>query len=118
MPATNTKTRHVHEEARALEEKLAGVLGSREKVDCRALLAESRAMIARLLGELPAPATQPMEAGLHTIEEWGRLTGIVVIEPDGFDRSDPKLMTRKFTHAEFIHGTMWSTCRSVPPQVR
>ena len=46
----------------------------------------------------------------RTIEEWGRLTSIRVLDPDGFDRKDPHLMERTFTRQEFDAGVALSTC--------
>jgi hypothetical protein len=48
---------------------------------------------------------------IHTIKEWGEITGIVVLDPDGFDRGDPKLHERMFTRAGFMRGTELSTCK-------
>lgn len=45
----------------------------------------------------------------HTIKDWGTITGIIVMDPDGFDRTDPELNTRLFTRAEYIKGTARST---------
>lgn len=45
----------------------------------------------------------------HTIKEWSNLTGIVVLDPDGFDRTDPKLNEKLFTKEEFINGIHKST---------
>jgi hypothetical protein len=50
-----------------------------------------------------------------TIEEWSKEYGIKVLDPDGFDRSDPNLMNEKFTKKEFEEGLwtstiMWKNC--------
>lgn len=44
-----------------------------------------------------------------TIKQWGDITGIIVLDPDGFDRKDRHLMERLFTYDEFMHGCMTST---------
>jgi len=44
-----------------------------------------------------------------TIEKWGEHFSIRVLDPDGFDRNDPKLMEKKFTKDEFFKGVMSST---------
>ena len=44
-----------------------------------------------------------------TIKQWGDITGTIVLDPDGFDRKDPRLMERLFTYQEFQHGCMEST---------
>lgn len=46
-----------------------------------------------------------------TIAEWERELNVRVIDPDGFDRSDPDLYKRKFTSEEFRRGVMTSTCQ-------
>lgn len=56
--------------------------------------------------EEPGVASEP----LRTIEEWGAITGLRVVDPDGFDRTDPELWTRRFTEAEFQRGAMMSSC--------
>lgn len=45
----------------------------------------------------------------HTIREWSEITGVTVLDPDGFDRSDPLLWERVFTLKEFEQGLMQST---------
>ena len=45
-----------------------------------------------------------------TIDEWGKEFKVMVIDPDGFDRTDPKLRERKFTREEFINGMIQSSC--------
>ena len=44
-----------------------------------------------------------------TIEEWAVEYGIEVLDPDGFDRSDPDLMNKKFTRDEFLDGIIFCT---------
>ncbi len=46
-----------------------------------------------------------------TIEEWSDIYGVYIFDPDGFDRSDPKLMERKFTEEEFKKGLWRSTIK-------
>lgn len=45
----------------------------------------------------------------NTIHEWEWITGITVLDPDGFDRKDPNLYERLFTHQEFKEGLIRST---------
>ena len=40
----------------------------------------------------------------RTLDKWGKRYGIEILDPDGFDRTDPKLMRRRFTKAEFTRG--------------
>jgi len=44
-----------------------------------------------------------------TIKQWQEEFGIIIHDPDGFDRSDPDLMNKKFTKEEFEKGAMLST---------
>ena len=46
---------------------------------------------------------------LHTIQEWAALDGIEIIDPDGFDRSDPLLWERKISLEEFKKGQFLCT---------
>jgi hypothetical protein len=46
---------------------------------------------------------------LRTLQEWAALDGIRIIDPDGFDRTDPLLMERKFTREEFCRGIFLCT---------
>ena len=39
-----------------------------------------------------------------TLEEWAVQKGIEILDPDGFDRADPDLYTRKRTEEEFEKG--------------
>lgn len=50
-----------------------------------------------------------------TIREWEQYYGdkFRVYDPDGFDRTDPNLMTRTFTKAEFLKGLGGSTVSGV-----
>ncbi len=45
----------------------------------------------------------------RTIDEWGEVFGVRVLDPDGFDRTDPNLWERKFTKDEFFKGAVAST---------
>lgn len=36
-----------------------------------------------------------------TIEEWQKEFGVIIMDPDGFDRSDMKLYERTFTKEDF-----------------
>lgn len=49
----------------------------------------------------------------HTISEWEILKDIIVLDPDGFNRSDPELYKRLFTEAEFEKCLMSSTIQKV-----
>lgn len=40
----------------------------------------------------------------QTIDEWAKEYGFRVLDPDGFDRHDPKLMYRRFTKKEWERG--------------
>ena len=44
-----------------------------------------------------------------TISQWEEIFNVKIIDPDGFDRSDPKLMECKFTREEFEKGMMLSS---------
>lgn len=44
-----------------------------------------------------------------TIEEWAEEFDVKVLDPDGFDRTDPNLYNKKFTIEEFKKGLMSST---------
>ncbi|MCK9542541.1 MAG: hypothetical protein M0R03_10995 [Novosphingobium sp.] len=48
-----------------------------------------------------------------TIGEWEAETGIVILDPDGFDRSDGKLYDRLMTRLEFIKGCVPSTVKGL-----
>jgi hypothetical protein len=39
-----------------------------------------------------------------TLEEWAKLDGITILDPDGFDRTDLDLWERKFTKAQYDKG--------------
>jgi len=45
-----------------------------------------------------------MESEKRTLQEWADGDYLIIVDPDGFDRSDPKLMTRQFTHKEYMQG--------------
>lgn len=51
-----------------------------------------------------------MEEERKTIAQWGKETGMIVIDPDGFDRTDMQLFERLFTKAEFTEGAIMSSC--------
>lgn len=53
--------------------------------------------------------TGPPGGERRTIAEWGAITGRVVLDPDGFNRWDGRLMERLFTREEFEHGCLNST---------
>ncbi len=43
-----------------------------------------------------------------TLTEWSEEYGFTLLDPDGFDRSDPDLRTRRFTREEWERG--WPSC--------
>ena len=43
---------------------------------------------------------------VRTIEQWSDIKGIRIIDPDGFDRTDPKLYEKLFTEEEFEKGLL------------
>jgi hypothetical protein len=47
-----------------------------------------------------------------TIKEWEPIFQVEIYDPDGFDRTDPDLYSRKFTREEFEQGMLMSTCIS------
>jgi len=54
---------------------------------------------------------------LKTIEEWSQEPGMpVVIDPDGFDRQDPRLWDRLFSEGEFLDGALRSTILPAPEE--
>ena len=46
---------------------------------------------------------------LKNIQEWAKELGYVILDPDGFDRSDPEVMTRLRTREEFDKGFLFCT---------
>ena len=50
------------------------------------------------------------EMEVRTLDAWAALDGIYILDPDGFDRSDPKLRERLFTKQQYINGMLRSTC--------
>lgn len=44
-----------------------------------------------------------------TLEQWAVQKGIEILDPDGFDRSDPDLYTEKMTEQKFNARVMLST---------
>lgn len=55
------------------------------------------------------PVEEPTTAERHSIYEWGDMVGVHICDPDGFDRSDPEVMTRPRTWQEFSKGLVNST---------
>ena len=51
-----------------------------------------------------------------TIPEWEEEYGVDILDPDGFDRSDPNLYEKKFTKEEFEEGLMYCTIQCQPPE--
>ena len=50
-----------------------------------------------------------MKNEVKTLQEWAKLDGIKILDPDGFDRTDMQLMERKFTKEEYQAGIMMCT---------
>lgn len=46
---------------------------------------------------------------LHTIPEWEKITGIYILDADGFDRTDENLYSKLFSEQEFNNGIIGST---------
>lgn len=44
-----------------------------------------------------------------TLEQWAVQKGIEILDPDGFDRTDPDLYTRKMAEKEFEKSVGYST---------
>lgn len=49
--------------------------------------------------------------GNKTIKEWDEMSGITILDPDGFDRSDPYLHLRRFSAQEYIDKGSLCTIR-------
>jgi len=49
-----------------------------------------------------------------TLQEWADIDGLIIYDPDGFDRSDPEIMSRKFTRQEYDAGIMLCSIISKP----
>ena len=47
------------------------------------------------------------------IEEWELLVQVKILDPDGFDRTNPNLFNEKFTYKEFKKGMDCSTQKSM-----
>lgn len=45
-----------------------------------------------------------MDAERKTLQEWADIDGLIIYDPDGFDRTDPEVMTRKRTREEYMQG--------------
>jgi hypothetical protein len=50
-----------------------------------------------------------MSIELKTINEWADLDGIIIIDADGFDRSDPDLFEKKISYEEYSKGILFCT---------
>ena len=44
-----------------------------------------------------------------TLKQWADMDGIKILDPDGFDRTDPLLWERLFTRGEFNKGIIYCT---------
>lgn len=40
----------------------------------------------------------------RNLDQWAALYGVIILDPDGFDRTDPLLHERMFTQEEFEAG--------------
>lgn len=49
----------------------------------------------------------------RTIIEWAESRGYVILDPDGFDRSDPKLWENMITEEEFVKGFGMCTVQKI-----
>lgn len=49
-----------------------------------------------------------------TIKAWEKELGVTILDPDGFDHTDPKLYKKEFTKEEFLQGIYLSTTKSTP----
>lgn len=59
----------------------------------------------------------PFTRRRKTIKQWEKEYNITVLDPDGFDRSDPHLMERLFTREEWERGFPFCTLL-LPPDTR
>jgi hypothetical protein len=50
-----------------------------------------------------------MKDELKTIQEWADKDGIIVLDPDGFDRTQPDVMTNKISYEEYSKGILFCT---------
>lgn len=48
-----------------------------------------------------------------TLQEWAAEFNLLIIDPDGYDRSDPNLLTKQFTKEEFMTGIFKCTVTSL-----
>lgn len=60
------------------------------------------------------PQCTAYEPERKPINEWAALDGICVLDPDGFDRSDPYVLEREITKAEYLAGIWRCTVMSLP----
>ena len=60
------------------------------------------------------PQCTAYEPEMKTIQEWAKLDGIFVYDPDGFDRSDPLLWEKEITKAEYLAGIAFCTVLPLP----
>lgn len=54
---------------------------------------------------------------MKTIQEWAELDGICVLDPDGFDRSDPYVLEKEVTKAEYLAGIWRCTVMPLPAPI-
>lgn len=47
------------------------------------------------------------------INEWAKEKGYLILDPDGFDRTDPEVMTRLRTKEEFEKGFLLCTIQKL-----
>lgn len=60
------------------------------------------------------PQCTAYEPERKPINEWAALDGICVLDPDGFDRSDPYVLEREITKAEYLAGIWRCTVMPLP----
>ena len=51
-----------------------------------------------------------MESEFKTINEWEQELNIKILDPDGFDRTDRDLYSKRFTRKDFERRAMHCTC--------
>jgi hypothetical protein len=60
------------------------------------------------------PICTAYEPEKKSINEWAAMDGICVLDPDGFDRSDPYVLEREITKAEYVAGIERCTVMPLP----
>ena len=52
---------------------------------------------------------KPNDEFLYTIKQWEIIKGVRILDPDGFNRTDPKLYERFFSEKEFDEALLYCT---------